>query len=62
VTREQALRLVSEIDSPVEFRGPGMRLLIVRKPDAPISMATKLLQALARSDSVPGSSLPAAPA
>jgi transcription-repair coupling factor (superfamily II helicase) len=62
VKREQALRLVAATSAPIEFRGPGTRLLVVRKPRDPISVATNLLQVLGGSDSVPGSPLPAAPA
>jgi len=61
VTREQALRLVAATQSPVEFRGPGMRVLVVRGPAEPISVATNLLQGLTGSASVPRSPLPAAP-
>jgi hypothetical protein len=61
VTREQALRLVAATQSPVEFRGPGMRVLVVREPVEPISVATNLLQGLMGSVSVRRSPLPAAP-
>jgi transcription-repair coupling factor (superfamily II helicase) len=61
VTREQALRLVAATRAPLEFRGPGMRILVVREPEEPISVATNLLRGLTGSVSVPGSPLPAAP-
>ncbi|HEY7729018.1 MAG TPA: transcription-repair coupling factor, partial [Candidatus Eisenbacteria bacterium] len=62
VTREQALRLVAGTRSPVEFRGPGMRVLVLRQPAEPIAAATILLQGLGASVSVGDSPLPAAPA
>ncbi len=61
VKREQALRLVAAVQAPVEFRGPGMNLIVVRRPADPIPLATNLLQALAGSVSVAGSPLPATP-
>ena len=61
VKREQALHVVAAIQAPVEFRGPGMSLVIVRRPSEPIPMATNLLRALAGPVSVPGSPLPATP-
>jgi transcription-repair coupling factor (superfamily II helicase) len=62
VKREQALRVVAAIRDPVEFRGPGMNLVIVRAPTEPIPLATNLLQALMGPASVAGSPLPTAPA
>jgi transcription-repair coupling factor (superfamily II helicase) len=62
VKRDQALRLVAATATPIEFRGPGTKLLVVRKPRDPISVTTNLLRALKGSDSVADSPLPAAPA
>jgi transcription-repair coupling factor (superfamily II helicase) len=57
--RERIVALIPQIPVPIEF-ATGARTLRVRKLDDPVSLATKLLRALAPADSVPPLSLPAA--
>ncbi|MGE5179205.1 MAG: transcription-repair coupling factor [Bacteroidota bacterium] len=57
--RERIVALVPKVPFPVEFAS-GARTLRIRKPDDPVSLATKVLRALGPVDSVARLPLPAA--
>ena len=57
--RERIVALVSQVPVPIEFAS-GARMLRIRKPGDPVSLATKVLRGLAPADSVPHLPLTAA--
>jgi transcription-repair coupling factor (superfamily II helicase) len=60
LTRADVVRLVGSIPSRIEFVGGGSRTIRVKAPSEPVDLATKLLQVLGPSDSVPPPPIPAA--
>jgi transcription-repair coupling factor (superfamily II helicase) len=57
--RDRIVTLVRAFPVPIEFAGEGARTLRIRKPEDPVSLATKVLQHLTPADSVSVSPLPA---
>jgi transcription-repair coupling factor (superfamily II helicase) len=58
--RTQIVALVGAIPARIEFAGRGSRTIRVQSPEDPLGLATKLLQHLTPSDTVPRPPLPAA--